>query len=455
MNSSRRTIQTVLLAGLQPEEATLIKSLLSGFALEPLAIGIDALQQSAVSGKEICLAVFRVSDYRGGQDWQIRRLAEMLDRPVPLLALVPPRRASYVWKYLRAGADDFSMLPLDEESFSIRFMILLEWGQALLQTPKPDYPWEEHSQQSTKNLWRRLVSRLQVGVGFFSPAYLAGDDSDSRIFYKWRKIRRIGKGGFGDVWLVEDSRKRQAVAKVPQHPEMNIRALRSAAILKRLIHHPNIAGLLEVVKDEGKYVLIQEYIEGQTLDKCLEEGLASALKEDLFLQLLSVMSFSHRHRIMHRDIKPENILVTPEGRLKLLDFGIARDLSWQKPDRISEGTLNFMPPEQLQGQSCLASDVWALGIILYVLATGCYPLFQQNTLFPVDAETDMTIPLPRALDPRVSVQLEEVIMNCLQADPGKRYKDAVDLQADLLRSLPDFGKGLILPQHSASSAEKS
>jgi hypothetical protein len=457
MTNSRPTAQTVLLAGLLPEETGLIRNLISAFELEALPIAIDTLKDPGTifSEKEICLAVFHVEEQRKGQKREIRRLAGLLARPVPLLVLVPPSRAADIRDFIQAGADDFSLLPLDEESFSIRFYILLEWGQALLQTPKPVYPWDEYGQQSTKNLWRRLVSRLQEGIGFFSPASLTDSEDSARIFHKWRKIRRIGGGGFGDVWLVEEvGRARRAVAKIPHARAMNIRALRSAAILKRLIHHPNIVHLLEVVKDEGKYVLIQEYVEGQTLEQLLEKGPAAVLKEILFMQLLAVTAFAHHHKIMHRDIKPENILITPEGQLKLLDFGIARDLTWQKPDTVSEGTLNFMPPEQFQGRSSLASDVWALGVILYVLATGCYPLFQQNNLFPMDVEMDSTIPAPHDLDSRVSDKLEQVIMKCLESDPEKRYADAVALQEDILKSLPGFGKGLILPEHPAPATAR-
>ena len=446
MPQTIQTVQTVLLVGLGGDESQLINRLLSPFALASLAVA-DPDAGRLAGESAICLVVFRAGAEPARQVRHIRLLAASLDRPVPLLVLVPPEQAGAVWKYLSAGADDYSLLPLDEESFSIRFMILLEWGQALLQTPKPDDPREEHRRQGPKSLWRRMVSRLQDGIGFFSPAALVGSDEDSRIFFKWKKLRRLGQGGFGDVWLVEDHRGRQAVAKIPHHPRMNIRALRCAAILRRLIHHPNIAGLLEVVKEEGKYILIQEFVPGQTLDQCLEAGPDAFRKEDLFLQLLSAMAFSHRHLIMHRDLKPENILVTGEGRLKILDFGIARDLSWQEADQLSEGTLNFMPPEQFEGRSSLASDVWALGIILFVLATGCYPLFQQNNLFPTNAETAMTIPRPCQLDHRVLAPLEGVIMKCLQLDPGDRYGDAVELLADLRRQLPGFGTGSVLPVH--------
>lgn len=449
MNSSRTIDQNVLLIGLQPKETELIRKLISTFEVTALPLPPEALEDPvpSITEKDICLVVFHIDKKRKGQDRVIRHLASLLIRPVPILLLVPPERSANVREYIQAGADDFSLLPLDADSFAIRFYILLEWGQALSQSPKPVYPWDEHGQQSTKNLWRRLVGRLQEGVGFFSPTGLTNDENDGKIFHKWRKIKMIGSGGFGDVWLVEEADKgRLAVAKIPHRREMNIRLLRSAAILKRLIHHPNIAGLLEVVKEQGKFILIQEYVDGQTLQQLLERGIAAPDKEMLFLQLLAATAYAHRHRIMHRDIKPENILVTGEGRLKLLDFGIARDLSWQQPDTVSEGSLDYMPPEQLRGQSSLASDVWALGVILYIFATGQAPYIRDNSPHPMDVAIETDIPSPRLVDSRISIELDRLIMRCLQKDPDQRYTDAIAMQQDLLTSLPTFGQGRIIPE---------
>jgi hypothetical protein len=451
MNASGTTPQTVLLAGLLPQETALIRRLIASFELEALSIDIADLHraESPIAEKDICLALFHVDAPARQQEREIRLLAELLPRPVPLIVLVPPALAKKVPTYIAAGADDYSLLPLDEDSFSIRFYILLEWGQALLQSPRPTYPWDEHGQQSTKNLWRRLVARLQEGLSFFSPASLVLDEEDDRIFHKWRKIRLLGSGAYGDVWLVQEvGRQELAAAKIPHTARMNVRTLRSAAILKRLIHHPNIAGLVEVVKEEGMYILIQEYVDGESLDRRLEKGLTAAAKESLFLQLLAVAAYSHQHRIMHRDIKPENILVTADGRLKLLDFGIARDLAWEKADAASGGTLNFMAPEQFEGKSCLASDVWAIGVILYVLATGCYPLFHQENPYPADIDSACRVPDPHEIDPRIPAALERIIMRCLAPSLDRRYADAVELRQDLLRSLPGFGNGLYLPEQS-------
>lgn len=448
MAGSRTTSQAVLLAGLLPAETALIKRLISVFDIEACPIAISDLKNpgTVFTDKEICLAVFHADEKCGRQDRHIRRISELLSRPVPLLVLVPEASTRRIKNYVQAGADDYSLLPLDEDSFSVRFYILLEWGQALVQSPKPSYPWDEHGQQSKKNLWRRLVGRLQEGIGFFSPRSLTQDEDAGPIFYKWRQIRKLGSGGFGDVWLVQEvGREQLAVAKIPHDQGMNIRALRSAAILKRLIHHPNIAGLLEIVKEDGKYILIQEYVDGQTLQQLLERGITAGQKEALFLQLLAVTAYSHHHRIMHRDIKPENILVTQEGRLKLLDFGIARDLSWQKPDSVSEGSLEYMPPEQLRGQSSLASDVWSLGVILYIFATGRAPFSRDNSPHPMDVIIDTDIPPPRLVDPRVPAELDRIIVQCLQKDPDRRYADAIEMQNDLLRALPTFGKGEIIP----------
>ncbi|MBB5348754.1 serine/threonine protein kinase [Desulfoprunum benzoelyticum] len=451
MNASGTTEQTVLLAGLLPPETALIRRLIASFELEALSIDIADLHraESPIAEKDICLALFHVDAAARRPERDIRLLAELLPRPVPLIVLVPPVLAKRVQTYIAAGADDYSILPLDEDSFSIRFYILLEWGQALLQSPQPTYPWDEHGQQSTKNLWRRLVARLQEGLSFFSPASLVIDEEEDRIFHKWRKIRLLGSGAYGDVWLVqEDGRKELAAAKIPHTAMMNVRTLRSAAILKRLIHHPNIAGLIEVVKEEGMYILIQEYVAGESLDRRLEKGLTATARESLFLQLLSVTAYSHQHRIMHRDIKPENILVTGDGRLKLLDFGIARDLSWEKADAASGGTLNFMAPEQFEGKSCLASDVWAIGVILYVLATGCYPLFHQENPFPAAIDIPCRVPEPHEIDDRVPAALERIIMRCLDPALERRYADAVALREDILKSLPGFGKGLYLPEQT-------
>jgi serine/threonine protein kinase len=226
---------------------------------------------------------------------------------------------------------------------------------------------------------------------------------------------------------------------------MNIGVLRSAAILKRLVHHPNVVQLIEVVKDSGRFVLIQEYVQGPTLQELLKSGISSLDKESILLQLLSVVAYAHKHKILHRDIKPENIMITKGGRIKLLDFGIARDLTWQGVDSSTAGTVNFMPPEQFAGKSCLASDVWAIGVIFYIFATNAVPYFQLNDDYPQDVETSLECPLPTTINPKLDAEVERIIMRCLEKDPERRYGTAIELANDVRETLPHFGRGELLP----------
>jgi len=157
------------------------------------------------------------------------------------------------------------------------------------------------------------------------------------------------------------------------------------------------------------------------------------------------VSYAHKHKILHRDIKPENIIITKTGLVKLLDFGIARDLSWQTAEGSSAGTVNFMPPEQFEGKSCIASDVWAIGVILYIFATNAVPYFQLNDHYPMDIDTTVESRAPRLINPALDVGLERIIMRCLQKDLDKRYANATELENDLRETFPKFGRGELLP----------
>ena len=337
-------------------------------------------------------------------------------------------------------------LPLNENRFSISFLILLEMGQAVTRPPPVEAPETKDAASGSKEIFNRLVGYFQEGLSYFAPKSLIQRPPTENISNKWQPVRKLGAGGFGVVWLVKEiGSNRMAVAKTPHSPDMNIRVLRSAAILKRLVHHPNIVHLLEIVKDSGTFILIQEYVEGPTLQQLVDQGISPLDRENYFLQLLSVVSYAHKHKIMHRDIKPENILINKNGQVKLLDFGIARDLSWQTPGSSSEGTVNFMPPEQFEGRSCIASDVWALGVILYIFATNAIPYFQLNDKYPEDIDITVESRAPRKINPQLDIELERIIMRCLQIDLDKRYQNATELLEDLRTTVPLFGRGKLLP----------
>ena len=432
--------ETILLFGLSDPETSLVKRLVSSFEIGVVPQSITTIRQfiTTFPDKKICLVIFTVDTRLQRQDRDIGLIRDFIGPLVPFLILIPEQQSGDIRKYLRAGADDFMELPLNEERFSIGFLILLEMGQAV--TP----PLGDASRQQ-RDVVNRLVAYFREGLSYFAPKSLLIEPRTERISERWQQKKWLGAGGFGDVWLVQElGSGRLAVAKSPHSSAMNIRVLRSAAILKRLVHHPNIVHLLEIVKDDGKFILIQEYIEGATLQQHLGQVIAPLDKEAWFLQLVSVISYAHKHKILHRDIKPENIIISAKGQVKLLDFGIARDLSWQDAGGSSEGTVNYMPPEQFAGKSCLASDVWALGVILYIFATNTAPYMQQNDHYPADIDATIVSQAPREINPQLDKRLEDIILHCLQSDLTKRYHNATELLEDLRTSLPLFGRGQLL-----------
>lgn len=448
-NSLQTPIETILTFGLSNTETTLVDRLVSSFEIETTPLAIATVRNFVKNNpaKKIDLVVYHVNPDHPKQDRVIQLIRDFVGEIVPFLILVPPEKTGEIKKLLQAGADDFIQLPLNEERFSISFLILLEMGQALPQYRelRPTVAVDREIPVE-RDGWSRVVDYIQDGLSYFAPKTLIRRARPENISDRWQRLRRLGVGGFGTVWLVKEvATGRIAVAKTPHSPALNIGVLRSAAILKRLVHHPNVVHLVEVVKDQGRFILVQEYAEGPTLQQLLEKGVPALDKESYFLQLLSVVSYAHKHKIIHRDIKPENIIITATGRLKLLDFGIARDLSWQDADSSSAGTVNFMPPEQFLGKSCIASDVWALGVILYIFATNAVPYSQLNDAYPADIEMEVESRAPRLINPNLDERLDRIIMRCLQKDLEKRYHNATELESDLRASFPQFGMGRILP----------
>jgi Protein kinase domain len=448
VNSSGEIIVTF---GLTQELAVLVDTLVSSFEIDvvPLTIGTVRNFVKNHQDKKISLVIYSIDSSHPRQARVIQLIRDFVGALSPFLVLVPQENLAEIKSYLDAGADDFIELPINENRFSISFLILLEMGQAIsqssprLRSSVPVVP--RHGRKVEQGGWQRVVHYFQEGLSFFAPKSLLGAARTENISDRWQPLRRLGGGGFGTVWLVQEiGGSRLAVAKTPHSPAMNIGVLRSAAILKRLVHHPNVVQLFEVVKDSGRFVLIQEYVQGPTLQELLKEKISSLDKENIFLQLLSVVAYAHKQKILHRDIKPENIMVTKGGRIKLLDFGIARDLTWQGADNSTAGTVNYMPPEQFAGKSCIASDVWAIGVILYIFATNVVPYFQLNNDYPQDLETCMDSPMPRTINPQLDAELERIIMRCLEKDLDKRYASAIELENDVRDTFPQFGRGELL-----------
>jgi CheY-like chemotaxis protein len=260
---------------------------------------------------------------------------------------------------------------------------------------------------------------------------------------RYEKLEKLGQGSFGEVWLVLDTEAVGAagryVAKIPFLKAANAKFRKEAAICTRLAPHPGVVKLVDLIEDNGRLVLIQEYVEGKTLGDLLGQELPRPLVERLILQLIDVVSHAHRHRVMHRDIKPNNIIIQPDGALKLLDFGAAKILGDKDISATMVGSRPFMAPEQIMGKSERRSDIWAIGVLMYLLYTGELPFYSEVEKLLIDMILEQEPEPPRELNPEISAALEAIILKCLKKNVEERYPHARGLKADLLRHFPHYG----------------
>jgi eukaryotic-like serine/threonine-protein kinase len=262
-------------------------------------------------------------------------------------------------------------------------------------------------------------------------------------------IEQIGAGGMGVIYRAHDEQLERDVAiKVlpvgTLTDEAARKRFRKEALALAKLNHPNIATIFEFSSQDGKDYLVTEYISGSTLYEKLAAG-ALAEKEvvDLGIQLAQGLSAAHEHGIVHRDLKPENLRLTPDQRVKILDFGLA-----QLMPRASElgltatltqsqevtGTLPYMAPEQLRaGVADTRSDIWAVGAVLYEMATAHRPFEEKVPTALTDDIIHKAPPSPRSLKQTLSPKLAAVILKCLQKEPARRYQSARELQTDLQR----------------------
>ena len=287
---------------------------------------------------------------------------------------------------------------------------------------------------------KHLVPRvLPYGADFFSLMKMT-----ELIAERYEKVERLGLGSFGEVWKVSDTEREGRapyyVAKIPTSKKLNNQFRKEAAICRRLAGHPNSTKIIDVVEERGRVILIQEFVEGPSLRELLEGPLENNKKEKILLQLVDIVAHAHKHRIVHRDIKPENIVVRKDFVVKLLDYGVAKELKEKDISSTMVGSRPFMAPEQISGESQIASDVWALGVVMYAVYTGYLPFYHDNEKILMDLILTMEPRPPREVEPDIPVELERIIMECLKKDPKERFADATILKETILEVFPQFGK---------------
>jgi serine/threonine protein kinase/Tfp pilus assembly protein PilF len=261
-------------------------------------------------------------------------------------------------------------------------------------------------------------------------------------------IAPLAAGGMGEVYRARDTRLGREVALklVPHellHDKATSKRFHQEARTLSSLSHPNIAALFEFDSDQGIEFLVMELIAGVSLRQKLVAGpLAQREFCALAVQMARGLAAAHAVGVVHRDLKPENLMVTPEGHLKILDFGLARftvaaasaaTASCVTDSGSTPGTLQYMAPEQLRGEAPDARfDIYAAGAVLYEMATG-HLVFEENGPMLVNAILNRE-PVPPSLRySRVSSQLNEIILKALDKEPARRYQSARELAIDLER----------------------
>jgi serine/threonine protein kinase len=258
---------------------------------------------------------------------------------------------------------------------------------------------------------------------------------------------KIGEGGMGVVYRAYDEvlQRDVAVKVVKKDPHLDPSAsqnLLDEARASSSLAHPNICTIHEVGETEGELYIVMELVEGKSLrDMCAGGGLPPELVIRYGVQTASALVRAHDRGILHRDLKTANIVVTPEGLVKVLDFGLARrvgdglldgptqSLETLQSGSTLSGTLSYMPPEVLRGEGGdYRSDLWALGVVLYEAASGRLP-FEGRTGFELSSAIMREMPVP--LGPPVPPGLWAIIQRCLAKEPMQRYQRAGEVQAAL------------------------
>jgi len=268
-----------------------------------------------------------------------------------------------------------------------------------------------------------------------------------QILSHYKIVEKIGAGGMGVVYLAHDEQldRDVAIKVLPAGSladEVARKRFRKEALSLARLNHPNIATVHEFGTQDDTDFLVTEFIPGVTLDIKLTGGpLSPAEVVRLGAQLAEGLAAAHQQGVVHRDLKPGNLRITADGRLKILDFGLAQfmphasemgmTMTMTKSQEVT-GTLPYMAPEQLGGQMADArSDIWSAGAVLYEMATGRRPFQQSTPALLINAILNQQAEAPSAINASIPAALGQVILKALAKDPVQRYQTAADLASDL------------------------
>ena len=252
---------------------------------------------------------------------------------------------------------------------------------------------------------------------------------------KYKIIKQIGRGGMSWVYLAinERANKQWAVKEIRKEKTQELEPVRQCLVAEidilRNLRHPNLPGIVDVIEQEEAFFMVMEYVEGMALDQVLERSGPIGQQEVILWakQLCQVLIYLHSREpvIIYRDMKPSNIMLEPDGQVKLIDFGTAREYkACHANDTVCLGTAGYAAPEQYagadMGQTDVRTDVYNLGATIHHLLTGISPSAHPFQFIPI-----------RQSNPSLSGGLEQILQKCTQYDPKDRYQSVAELLYDL------------------------
>jgi serine/threonine-protein kinase len=267
---------------------------------------------------------------------------------------------------------------------------------------------------------------------------------------RYRIVRRLGSGGMADVYCAEDSQLGRQIALKMLHRRFSrdrefVERFRREASAAAGLQHPNVVGVFDRGEFDGTYYIAMEYLPGRTLKDLIrdEAPLSQERAIDMGIQILQAAAFAHRRGVIHRDFKPHNVIVGPDDRLKVTDFGIARAGSSEMTETGSiMGTAQYLSPEQAQGQRVGApSDLYSIGVVLYEMLAARVPFTGESAVSIALKHVSEEPPPLRELRPDIHPRLEQAVGRALLKDPAQRYASGDEFIAALEAARQAIGSG--------------
>jgi DNA-binding response OmpR family regulator len=425
--------RVVLVIDSDPAGGARLKRILNKYGYRVYtAVNLKEARRMLAEKKKIDVALFSLK----GFDLAPEQIIKDFNLEKPVIVILERFSEEVAASALKAGAVEFLAHPVDSKELIKRLEVCVRMAD--------DGGYE----------------RLRIDV--CAPMEKDGDASRfrKRIFrglypkstekelldYGYQKLDRLGIGSFGEVWKIKDVTKdppKIFVAKIPLNKKFNAKFEEEAYILTKLAGHKGVPKVFDMIEIKNKSALIQEFISGKTLYEVIERELEEAEIESVVIQLADVVAHSHDIGIIHRDIKPGNVMVQPDGTIKLLDFGAAKELREKEVSDTVTGSRPYMAPEQIMGKSQKRSDVWALGVVMYVLYTGMFPFYHEVEKVLMDIILKVPPSPPSKFNEELDSGIERIILNCLEKSPENRYPDARALKGDIINSFPGYGENIL------------